>query len=309
MNDSDAIRQFLTELFTGKATDAMPRPAVVVAVAGSRALLAELDTISYLLTGELSMLKTQTDQLLTCQECLGQLDAYVEDWLTDEKLTIHYPNVIAHLTTCPSCHEQANLLYDLLKPEAQVTQGDAPTYLTFETWLQRQPAENRAELAEQPASLASDATLWQQLVQRTYRLTSEIMIVLARTGATFGELTNDLTPKVAPLAAYRNAQAASNEAAELVELPHSAANLVVKVRIGPVIEGAVTLVLEVSTISPPQPIAQARVTLRDASGELLEGSISDQDGLAVFRQLAPGKYQFQVEYTDQTWWFAVTLAT
>jgi hypothetical protein len=49
------------------------------------------------------------------------------------------------------------------------------------------------------------------------------------------------------------------------------------------------------------------VTLRDEGGGLQEGTSTDEDGLALFRELDLGKYIIQVERAGQTWEFAVTL--
>ena len=67
------------------------------------------------------------------------------------------------------------------------------------------------------------------------------------------------------------------------------------------------LALAVNTIEPPQPIAQARVTLRDADGALLEGAFTGDDGVVLFRDLDVGEYLIRVEYAGQAWEFPLSL--
>jgi hypothetical protein len=68
------------------------------------------------------------------------------------------------------------------------------------------------------------------------------------------------------------------------------------------------LALAVNTIVPPQPIAQARVTLRDADGALLEGAVTGEDGVVLFRDLELGAYLIRAEHAGQAWEFPLSLA-
>jgi hypothetical protein len=298
MEDKGASQQLLNYLFGRHRPPISAQERLVAAIAGSRTLIAELAAISSVLTGEPSMLKAQTDHLLTCDECLARLDPYVEEWLAGVDLASRYPMVAAHLASCPACREQAELLYELLQGESQ-SAAETPSYLSFERWFQEHHAE------EPVAGRAAQTGMWEQVAQGRHRLAAEITVVMEGGKAFFANLVTALTPQLAPATLYRNASTAGGA---LLELPHAVANLVVKVQLGPVVENMGTVVIEIGTITPPQPIAQARVNLRDDQESLLEAAQSDADGFVIFRQLEAGKYGIQVEHADQVWNFAVTLS-
>lgn len=298
MECPDVIDQLIEHLLTREPREPAVPEELVSHIAGCRRCIEELDAISSVLTGEASTLREEADKLLTCQECLDALGAYVEDEVAGEDVAARYPRVERHLQSCSSCREQYDLLHELVQQEAAGAFGEAPSYMTFEEWFQRQ----------------EQAPLWQELARELRRLMTEIPIRVAETTASFGQLPPPLTPQLVPAAAYRNKELLptaeeGEELIEVLELPHREANLVIRVRMGPVFDGKGTLVLEVSTIEPSQPIEQAKVTLRDEDGGLLEGAPTDEDGLASFRELDIGKYTIQVEHAGQTWEFGVTLTS
>jgi hypothetical protein len=315
--DHTIVRQQLLDYLVAKTARGATVPeALVAAVASSRPLIAELDAISSVLTGEPSMLKAQSDQLLTCDECLALLGAYVEDRVAGVDVATHYPTVAAHLERCPACQEQANLVYELLQGDAQGANEVTPAYLTFETWFQgqaaRRPAETQGQGKDELAPVITPvitpmAGLWEQVSQKVHRLSAEVAVVLQGGKILFGNLADGLTPQARPAPAYRNTPLAGGEFAEFLELPHAEANLAVKVRLGPVVESAGTLVIEIGSITPPQPMPRVRVTLRDDEGSLLEAAQSDADGFVIFGHLEVGKYQVEIEHADQAWVFGITL--
>ena len=306
MDCSKAIDQLIERLLTWKPPQPAVPDQVVAHIAGCRACIEELDALSSALTGEPSTLKVETDKLLTlrqaqgtaCQECLDALGMYVEDQVAGEDVAKHYPKVAHHLQSCAGCREQYNMLYELMQQEAAGAFGEPPSYMDFGEWFRRQ---------------RTAADLWEQPIQNLHRLMTDILILIGKTAASFGRLPSPLAPQLVPVGVYRKRApiptTEEREAfVELLELPHAEANLVIKFSMGPVVEGKGTLVLEVGTIRPPQPIAEAKVTLRDEDGMLLESTPTDEDGLALFRELDVGKYIIQVEYAGQTWMLPVTLA-
>lgn len=288
-------------LMTGRGQATRASADLVAQIAASRSLIAELDELSTLLTGEPSQLQAQAAQLLTCDEAYMQLPAYVEEQLGGGKAAAHYPQLADHLAHCPDCREQASLLAELLQSDAS-TQAPAPTYLNFAAWFAQQTATAPAIPAQPPAP-----ALWQQMTQQLYRLAAEIPILMQAGRVRFGNLANNLTPQLAPAIAYRTIQASERDYAQLVALPHPEANLIVRIRLGPIVEETGTLLLEIAQITPSQPVARARVLLRTDDGALLEAALSDADGFVIFRQLEVGRYRVHVEHNSQTWVMLISL--
>jgi hypothetical protein len=290
MQDETALTRLLQLLLRALAGSNQPDAIrnALDAIARSRPLLDELDALSSLLTGEPSMLRAQSGAYLTCQECLAAIDLYVEDWAHGIDIAQVYPRVFAHLAGCDACRTEAEELYALLIAAQSESE---PVYITFAEWFERQDH--------------APASLWRRAAGGVHQLAEEIALILRGGQLIFGELGGGLTPRPAPVAAMRSG--AEDDLAEVLELPHAEANLVVRLRAGPVSEGMGTVLLEIAAIDPAQPVARARVTLRDEQGGLLEGASSDEQGVVLFENLDEGKYQFQVEHQGQVWSFSVNL--
>jgi anti-sigma factor RsiW len=54
---------------------------------------------------------------LSCEECFGQLDRYVDLELTTADPDRAVPGMRAHLTACPACHEDHESLLELVVTE------------------------------------------------------------------------------------------------------------------------------------------------------------------------------------------------
>ena len=155
---------------------------------------------------------------------------------------------------------------------------------------------------------------WRQAAQGVYRLAAAIPVLIGRAGASFGSLAGPLTVQLAPVPVYRGMRplAPAEEARdfrELLELPHPETNVTLKVSLGPLFEGRGSLALAAGTIDPSTPIAQARVTLRDADGALLEGASTGEDGVVLFRDLDAGEYLIRVEHAEKAWELPVSFAS
>jgi hypothetical protein len=297
MDKQETNQLLIEDLLMGEESSTSTRAAVVAKIASARPLIAELDELSTLLTGEPSQLQAQAAQLLTCNEALARLPAYVEEQVAGVEVAGRYPQMADHLVHCPACREQASLLADLLQTDTLL--APAPTYLNFAEWFAQQAPVTSAQ-GESPAR-------WQQITQQLHRFVVEIPILIQEGRARFGNLTHGLKPQLAPAIAYRTIQASERDYAQLVALPHPEANLVVRIRLGPIVEAAGTLLLEIAQITPSHPVAHARVLLRTDDGALLEAALSDADGLVIFRQLEVGRYQLHVEHNNQIWVVAVSL--
>lgn len=294
----DAI-ELITQLLSGDlanddiaAGDNMAGDAWGNAVARSRELVQELGALSSLLTGEPSMLNEKAEAYLTCEECEAALPGYVDAWQAGEALATAYPTVHDHLRGCADCQARALDLYQLLQRERAV----APVYHTF------------AE-ARQRSAAAIAAPIWQQTSAQVFRLAENISIQIEDAKAHFANVSVALTPHLVPATSLRGSKTEqmAEEMIEILELPHPDRDLVIRLRMGALQHDLGALALQFATLTNAQTLADIKVMLRDENGSLLESTRSDQDGLALFDELEPGKYQIQIERADQMWLVGVTI--
>lgn len=269
---------------------------LIEAIANEREQIAQLNALSGALTGESSLLKEEAGEMLTCDECRERLNAFVEDQVAGADVARAHPTMHAHLQGCVDCAADAALLAEVLQTHTEI---DAPSYASFESWFQ----QKQAGAQESPPAGALEQ-LWRRTDEHVHQLLDEIAVAIRGGSAAFGELPGGLQPRTVPGLAFRNRD---DDTVELVELPHPEANTVVRVRTGPVIDDEVALIVEVGALDPPQPIAGARITLRDSHGNLLEGTASNEQGVAAFDRLEVDKYLFRIEHKGQTWIFSVNL--
>jgi hypothetical protein len=244
------------------------------------------------------------EDALTCQECEELLPGYLTAEALYDAGAPAWAGVKRHLEACPHCVAAYTSLTDLIAVAYGERGAEPPDY----------PGPNLSFLrSREPAIPGTATTLWKQAAQGVYCLAVAIPVLIDRAAASFGALASPLTVQLAPVPVYRHKRplAPAGEARdflEVLDLPHPEANVTLKVSLGPVFEGRGSLALAVNTIEPSQPIAQARVTLRDADGTLLEGTFTGDDGVVLFRDLDVGEYQIRVEHAGQVWEFPLSLA-
>lgn len=303
MQQQDALDNLLVQLFSSAESDNELSQNLLAqnhatAIAQSRTLVQELGSLSTLFTEEPSMLEQKTSTLLTCEECRTELDGYVEAWLSGQDRQAGFPAVHDHLATCVDCWEQATMLFELLETEAAPNTVPAPTYLTFGQ-------------ARQQTGVSAAPSLWQRVTEQVtegiYQLSVDIPIVIEETKAIFGQLGAGLTPQLVPATSLRSSGSDGESMTELLELPHTECDLLIKVRMGTVVQDMGALALQLTALSSSQPLIDIKVSLREDDGTLLESIRSDQDGLAFFDELDTGKYQLQIEYAEQTWLVGLTV--
>ncbi len=238
------------------------------------------------------------EDVLTCEECQGVLPGYLAAESLGESDGPEWVHVRRHLEACPHCAAAQTSLIGLFSLADGESGAEPPSY-------------PRPDLSFLPGVQSG---LWKQTAEGLHRLAATIPVLIDRAGASFGVLAAPLTVQLAPIPVYRDKRprAPAEEARdflELLALPHPEANLMLKVSLGPVFEDRGVLALAAGTIDPPQPIAQARVTLRDADGTLLEGASTGADGVVLFRDLDIGEYLIRVEYAEKAWEFPLLFAS
>ncbi len=154
--------------------------------------------------------------------------------------------------------------------------------------------------------------LWRQEAARLYRLAMTVVVQLSSTSATFAPLPVTVTPQRVPIGDFRGdiAQAALSTAdsyVELLAIPLADADAVLRLSVGPVLNGYATLVVALSREALPQSIPQARVSLFDSHGSLIESSPTNDDGLVLLQDLNIGAYELQVDFENVAWRVKVSL--
>ena len=270
--------------------------------------------------------ETADEDVLTCEACQEALPGFLAAESLGECSGPACNRVRRHLEACPHCAAAHTSLAGLLSLAHGDSGAEPPCYptpdlsflrsLESSTWGQPAAAERagspEAARLEPASSRGLPPGLWQPVIEGMVRLAAAIPVLIDRAGATFGALAAPLTVQLAPVPVYRDKRSLASagetrDFREVLELPHHDTNVTLKVSLGPVFgdKGSgrcqVSVALAVNQIAPPQPIAQARVTLRDAGGGLLEGASTGDDGVVLFRDLDVGEYLMRVEHAGRAW--------
>ncbi|MFN8490886.1 MAG: hypothetical protein U0350_25055 [Caldilineaceae bacterium] len=224
--------------------------------------------------------------------------------LANQAADATYPAIAFHLRTCPACKAAYWREFDV--------QGMAKSLPELQQIGQRAAV---AEVLDKIVNPPSD--IWSLVVEepspvagKLWRLLVEIPLLVKERLLVFGQLPALLNPQLtlAPVLRSKNAPPEREQAAiELLTLPNPEADLLIKLSTGAVINHKSTLIVQLETMAH-QPIAQVRTSLRNQHGSLLEQRATDADGLVLFGELEPAKYNIQIKHAGQTWEFSVVLA-
>lgn len=270
------------------------------------------------------------EDVLTCEACQEVLPGFLAAESLGECSGPECDRVRRHLEACPHCAAAHMSLAGLLSLAHGDSGVEPPRYpgpdlsflrdLESSTWgrpAAAEHAETQAAARPEEVSLRKEVPLqslpsglWQGAMEGMVRLAAAIPVLIGRAGATFGALAAPLTVQLAPVPVYRDKRSLApteetRDFREVLELPHHDFNMTIKLSLGPVFgdKGSgrcqVSVALAVNQIAPPEPIAQARVTLRDAGGGLLEGASTGDDGVVLFRDLEVGGYLIRVEHAGR----------
>lgn len=228
---------------------------------------------------------------LSCAECRAHLAGLYHLRRAGGALSSEYQSAVAHLAACPDCAVDYEVLQVVLAELATETLPELATSHTFDlSFLSSHPQE----LQGQPPPL------WQQsLTKHIWSLFTELEVRLQATRASFGPLPAPLTPSPAGAAVFRSDSGGSQPA--VLVLPAPDAQLSVHLAVGPMIAGNAVVMVKLLAMPSEQPLADVRVTLRNALRQLLMGVMTRQDGTALFEQLPLGRYFIQVRYEEHVW--------
>lgn len=296
----------LIELLATKQISSQDIPNEIIrGIARNPTALVELDLLSTALTGEVATLKADAERFAAEQMDVELLGAYVDAQMAGAEAATLYPTIAHRIQNDASFRTEYETLLALLQAEDSGYWVKSPGPLSFvELQQQQAPTTATGDVMNSP--------LWQTVGAGVNRLLSAIPILVAKSTARFGHMAAPLTPALVPAGVYRARTNASDreKQIEALTLPSQAGlNWTPQVRLGPVENGRVTLILLVNMLTPPEPISQAKVLLCDADGNLLESIATDEKGLVSFEGLELGTYQLEVEYNGQVEQFPISLTS
>lgn len=299
-----SITQLVEYLLSEQMKDKIAPATVVAAIARSPAAQADLAAISTAVTGTPSTLIEAIQARPNDATLLEGLGAYIEAEQRGDDAPRLYPQVAARIQQSPAFRAEYEALRLLVQEEAKdilAVMSPAPTFAEwYQTQTQSTPAPNATAAAE---AIPVGATLWQQISATVQRLVVEIPVQIGQARTAFGTISDLLTPQLEPALAYRSRPVADNDAEldQVLNLPIADANLLIRLRTGMVTRARGMIVVEIVELAAAAPLAQVKVTLRDGEGGLLESTATDEQGLAIFRDLIADRYQLHVEQHGRRW--------
>ncbi|MCB0083543.1 MAG: hypothetical protein KDE47_21525, partial [Caldilineaceae bacterium] len=268
MQKTTAIDRLVHHLLTEQSARPMVEEALIAAIADDPDAIAELTRLSTALRAEPSALPPAIRQIQENRTALAQLDRYVEADILGEAVAQVYPalhELIQHNRLVEQLYQQRMQAF---AGEAETLFSDGSSDLSFAKWYGQQ-----AQAAPASPAISAAESLWQQMQDGLTQLTTTIPIWLGEQAATFGMLIDALRPTQVPVGAFRSRHTAGDEETiALVEIPHTDANLTIKLWLGPVEDGVGTVILDLLESTLAQPLAETRITLRDSAGGLLEST-------------------------------------
>ncbi len=268
-------------------------------------------------------LQADEPEPITCAECrqhlpdLYHLRVQLQIQLQGEEVPLAAEHQIytAHLAGCPDCAMEYSILCEVMNEFEEGTLpalDQAPQFdLSFMDSV-AEKTESRDAPLQDSSTFTAPSPLWRPALGNDlstdltnglhaglHTLVEEVAVVIQSTKATFGALSSLFNPTLVPSALMRGEE--SNRQAELLVLPAPDADLSLHLSVGPVVGGYAAIAVKLLEMSTARPLGETRVTLRNGQRQLLIGSVTGQDGMLVFEQLALGRYFVQVRHKQQTW--------
>lgn len=267
--------------------------AIVEHIAGCASCWAAFAEMDEALGGEPSPLRASVRAPLTCAACQERLPAYVEDEVAGAAVSALYADAARHLARCANCREQHDLLLELAQASLAGALPPAPSLIPVEA---------------EPRSEPVPALIWQKLTDGIYDLIAGLNLKITSGLATFQNPFQGLVPQLVPIPV--RADPSAERFAQVLELPQPETNTLIRVETGPVADGRATVLVTLAELLPPRPLPGVRISLLE-EGDLLselERTATNASGVAIFRDLEPGRYVVRAERGGQAWQFALRLA-
>lgn len=232
-----------------------------------------------------------------CQACEIKIHAYVDAELEGEDAAKLYPVVQAHLDACDRCREVYQELRRLLLQEQQGQFLEPPI----------EPAFDFSYLD----TIEPKVSIWNRvdrLGKEIDRLVVQVCLVIGEQIASFSTLPSPLKPSWVEVPALRGEVAEPDRDLQYLSLPSPERDVQLRLIVGPASESVIALGLQMTQRSSGQPMARARVMLRDEKGRVLVGDLTDSEGRVAFPRIGTGSYLLEARHKDQAWELPISIA-
>lgn len=197
----------------------------------------------------------------------------------------------AHVLRCAYCADELVALGDVLAAAA----------------AGRLPAVDAARL--DLGFLDGPVVTWTALPDNLRRLAGEVRIAVGEAAARFLPTPGLPTARPAELGLLRGGDGeADSTAAEVLILPDDAADLTIRLSVGPAVGGRAAIALTLGQLEGGGPLPDTRVVLYDAQEQLLASAKTETDGSALFRDLVAGRYLLEVRRGAGRWRLPLVVA-
>ena len=151
--------------------------------------------------------------------------------------------------------------------------------------------------------LDEPAATWLALPERLRRLSGEIRIAVGERAARFLPSPGLPPAQAAALGPLRGEAGHGDapSAGEVLLLPDGAADLTIRLSVGPAVAGRAAVALTVGQLDDGGPLPDTRIVLYDGQEQLLASAKTASDGSALFRDLVAGRYLVEVRWGAGRW--------
>jgi hypothetical protein len=150
--------------------------------------------------------------------------------------------------------------------------------------------------------LAEPLVAWTALPDSLRRLAGEVRIAIGEAAAHFLDAPGLPAAGPAALPALRDGgDDAGGEVGQVLVLPDAAADLTIRLTVGPATGGRAAVALTLGRLEGGDPLPDTRVVLYDGKERLLASATTESDGSALFRDLVIGRYLVEVRRGPERW--------
>lgn len=222
-----------------------------------------------------------------CTEFKAIIPTAVELEIKGSNVREAYPDLFAHMETCPNCEEIYSDLKFALSEEAlriEMPGTDSAFDLGF--------------LAKQESSRSTETPIWQRK-RNGLELLQPVKIAIGRQMARFQTFSAHFQVEMIPAMAVR----AENDGAldrQKLTMAAPTDTLDLSFIVGPVVgNGDASIGVQLTAKSPDQQVDRIRVMLRDEESNLLESQRTQQNGQVTFQNLNEGSYSIELRIDEE----------
>ncbi|MCB9151678.1 MAG: hypothetical protein H6641_23225 [Caldilineaceae bacterium] len=227
---------------------------------------------------------------MPCAQARTQLDSYYTERQAGRAVEQIMPAVHEHLQRCPYCQLELQLLAETMQAAAN---GQLPALASLKPF-------DLAFIDELLPAAPTSIWILQDNVRRLFR---QLDVSVQATKSAISALSLDLVPQTFAL----SMRGEDDAQYDVLFLPDLEANVRFRVVAKPTPDGAALISLRIVEAHTDTPIPDVRVTLRMADGNLVAGSLTNNNGEIEFPRIAPNQYVIQARYANNTWELPVAI--